>query len=79
MGGQKRPSKRWQAGYVGPDLAVQYAPTTFGPEIEARDSLAAELKKIESGEWTAPARRSQTLPPATFRCVRGVVAGSTGH
>ena len=63
---RKLPSKRWQAGYVGPDLAVHYAPTTFGAEIDARGWLAAEHKKIESGEWTAPARRSQTLPPATF-------------
>ena len=56
---RKLPSKRYQAAYNGPDLALHYAPETFDAKIDAEGWLAAERWLIESGRWTSPAAREQ--------------------
>jgi hypothetical protein len=45
-------SKRWLAGYVGPDNALHYAPNTFVAKIDAEHWLAEERRLISSGAWS---------------------------
>lgn len=54
---RKRPSGRFQAGYVGPDTATHYAPVTFSAAVDAEGWLRDERRLIESDEWTPPAER----------------------
>lgn len=58
---RKLPSKRWQASYLGPDLARYNAPTTFAAREDAEAWLASE-RRLVSGEagsrWTPPAQRA---------------------
>ncbi len=63
---RKLPSGRYQSGYIGPDLALHHPSGTFGTLMDASGWLAAERRKIDNGDWTAPSRRNSTLPPATF-------------
>ncbi|HEU0191744.1 MAG TPA: tyrosine-type recombinase/integrase [Mycobacterium sp.] len=53
---RRRPGGRWQAGYIGPDGALHYAPHTFSAEIDAEGWLAAERRKIDLGTWGAVER-----------------------
>lgn len=57
---RKRASGRWQAGYVGPDAATHYAPTTFERKVDAEGWLRDESRLIERDEWTPPKVRAAT-------------------
>lgn len=65
MAGSKRsfgtirrlPSKRYQASYVGPDLARHNAPETFTSKMDAEGWLTMERRLIEWDEWSPPAQR----------------------
>ena len=39
---RRLPSKRYQASYIGPDLARHVAPETFTAKIDAEGWIAAE-------------------------------------
>lgn len=54
---RRLPSGRYQASYVGPDLARHTAPVTYTGEMDAQHWLYAERLLIERQEWTAPAVR----------------------
>jgi integrase len=45
------PSGRWQAAYVGPDLKLHKAPSTFASDVAAEAWLATERHKIDTGTW----------------------------
>jgi integrase len=64
---RRLPSRRYQASYIGPDLARHAAPDTFEARLEAEAWLAEERRMIASGSWIAPKRRSAAalaaLPP----------------
>lgn len=51
---RRLPSGRYQARYVGPDLARHTAPTTFALKRDAEAWLGAEDRLIASGAWTSP-------------------------
>lgn len=51
------PSGRYQASYVGKDLARHVARTTFTAKMDAEYWLGDERRLIERGEWTPPAQR----------------------
>ncbi|MGV9710727.1 tyrosine-type recombinase/integrase [Gordonia sp. NPDC003424] len=55
---RKLPSKRFQARYVGPDMARHTAYTTYSAKIDAEAWLSDERRLIERGEWTPPASRA---------------------
>jgi integrase len=55
---RKLPSKRYQASYVGPDLARHVAPDTFEAKMDAEGWLRDERKIIASGEWMPPKSRA---------------------
>lgn len=61
---RKLPSGRHQAGYIGPDLQLHNAPTTFRSKIDAEAWIAAELRLVEQGQWESPQRRQQKLSRA---------------
>ena len=68
---RRLPSKRWQASYIGPDLARYNAPSTFDAKEDAEGWLAGERKLIQSGEWQSPverraARDAKTLTLAAY-------------
>lgn len=50
-------AKRYQASYVGPDLARHLAPETSTSKADAEGWLSQERRLIERDEWTAPALR----------------------
>ncbi|MBI4901835.1 MAG: site-specific integrase [Actinobacteria bacterium] len=54
---RRLPSKRYQASYVGPDLARHTAPDTFTARIDAEGWLANERRLVEWDEWISPERR----------------------
>lgn len=54
---RKLPSERFQASYVGPDLARHCAPFTFDARGCAERWLEEERRLIQLEEWTAPAAR----------------------
>ena len=60
------PSRRYQAAYIGPDLALHKAPMTFHTLMDARGWLADERRRIDTGNWIAPARRNRIEQPATL-------------
>ena len=64
---RRLPSKRYQASYIGPDLARHAAPDTFESKMDAEGWLRDERTMITSGEWTPPKRRAAvalaTQPP----------------
>jgi integrase len=55
---RKLPSKRYQASYVGPDLARHVGPDTFEAKIDAEAWLTDERRMIAAGEWTPPKSRA---------------------
>lgn len=55
---RRLPNGRYQAGYVGPDTDVHYAPTTFLRKDDAVTWLRDERRLIEDDEWTSPALRT---------------------
>jgi integrase len=65
---RKLPSGRYQAGYVGPDLALHNGLSTFETLMDARAWLAAERRHIEAGTWVNPAARNHpAAKPATLQ------------
>lgn len=50
-------SGRWQASYIGLDLARHCAPSTFATKMAGEHWLASERLLIERGEWTSPSTR----------------------
>lgn len=54
---RKLKSGRWQARYIGPDVAEHKAPATFGTKGDAEAWLGREQTLIASGGWTSPAAR----------------------
>lgn len=66
---RRLPSKRWQATYVGPDLARHTAPHTFAAKVDAEAWLAKEWALVNGDGWVAPKRRvelAERLAPPTF-------------
>ena len=68
---RKLPSKRWQASYVGPDLARHTGPTTFTTKIDAEAWLATQQAAIAADTWSLrslprPAAQAAPDDPATF-------------
>jgi integrase len=55
---RRLPSKRWQASYVGPDLARYSAPHTFEAKIDAEEWLTTERRLVLTDEWRPPGQRS---------------------
>lgn len=52
---RRLPSGRWQASYIGPDLARHPAPYTFEASLDAESWLVAERRLLTSDdEWTPP-------------------------
>src|SRR5687768_8548559 len=64
---RKLPSRRYQASYIGPDLARHTAPDTFEAKLDAEAWLAEERRIMASGSWIGPKRRTAAalaaLPP----------------
>lgn len=56
---RKLPSKRYQASYIGPDLARHLPLLTFGTKGDAEAWLAAERLLIATETWTAPKLRRE--------------------
>jgi integrase len=55
---RRLPSGRWQASYVGPDLARHTAPTTFQDKDTAVVWLRQERALMESDDWKPPKARA---------------------
>ncbi len=51
------PSGRYQASYIGPDLARHPAPHTFETQVDAEGWLAAERRLAAEEDWTPPRAR----------------------
>jgi integrase len=64
---RRLPSKRYQASYIGPDLARHTAPDTFETKLDAEGWLRDERNMISNDEWTPPKSRAAAalakLPP----------------
>ena len=60
------PSGRYQAAYIGPDLALHKAAATFQTIMDARAWLTAERRHIDAGTWISPARRNRSPEVATL-------------
>lgn len=56
---RRLPSKRYQASYVGPDIARHKAPQTFDTREDAEAWLTDERRLINAGDWTPPPVRAQ--------------------
>jgi len=54
---RRLPSKRYQASYLGPDLARYVGPKTFQARIDAEGWLAQERRLIETERWIPPNAR----------------------
>jgi integrase len=63
---RKLPSGRYQAGYIGPDLALHNGLSTFETLMDARAWLAAERRHMEAGTWVAPRVRNRATKAATL-------------
>lgn len=55
---RRLPSKRYQASYIGPDLARHAAPDTFEAKLDAEGWMRDEGKIITSEEWMPPKSRA---------------------
>jgi integrase len=64
---RKLPSGRYQAGYIGPDLALHNGISTFETLMDARAWLAAERRIMEAGTWVPPRARNRATQPATLK------------
>ncbi|MGV1007104.1 MAG: tyrosine-type recombinase/integrase [Dermatophilaceae bacterium] len=60
---RRLPSKRWQASYIGPDLARHAAPTTFDTKGDAEGWLGREHHLVSVGQWQSPAQRAEQHKP----------------
>jgi integrase len=56
---RRLPSKRWQAFYTGPDVALHYAPSTFETKMDAEAWLVDERRILARGAWLPPTARKQ--------------------
>lgn len=66
---RKLPSKRYQASYIGPDLARHSPPLTFDTKGDAESWLSAERLLITGETWTPPKLRREldkAKKPVTF-------------
>ncbi len=63
---RKLPSQRYQAAYVGPDLARYNAPSTFASRVEAEAWLMRIRDAIADGSWGA---ETDTVDPPVPRAV----------
>jgi integrase len=64
---RKLPSKRWQASYIGPDLARHAASQTFDTREDAEGWLNAERALTTTDTWTPPKTRARRVGgPLTF-------------
>jgi integrase len=64
---RKLPSGRYQAGYIGPDLALHNFPAgTFDTLMDAEAWLVDERRHILAGTWVAPAAGNRATKPATL-------------
>lgn len=75
--GQMRrlPSKRWQAFYTGPDVALHYATSTFDTKGDAEAWLTDERRIIAAGTWAPPKLRQARAAanrPAMFAAYAAV-------
>lgn len=59
---RRLPSKRWQASYIGPDLARHTAPRTFQAKVDAEAWLISQDRAIGRNEWKPPARSALPAP-----------------
>jgi integrase len=65
---RKLPSGRYQAGYIGPDLALHNFPAgTFDALMDAEAWLVDERRHIQAGTWVAPAARNRATKAATLK------------
>jgi integrase len=55
---RRLPSRRYQASYIGPDLARHAAPDTFEAKVDAEGWLRDERKIISDGAWMPPKLRA---------------------
>ncbi len=58
---RRLPSKRWQARYVGPDLARHNAPSTFDTKLDAQAWLSTRQTEISRGRWRRPGSEPRSL------------------
>lgn len=63
---RRLPSKRWQASFVGPDLARHNSPATFETKGDAEAWLVAERNLIASGLWESPMSRKEAKTASEF-------------
>lgn len=56
---RRLPSGRWQASYIGPDLARHTAPGTFEAKMDGEEWLAAERRLITADDWLPPGQRKR--------------------
>lgn len=62
---RKRANGRWQAYYMGPDLAFHRAPSTFQAKVDAEAWLATERRLIEDDQWSPAKSRRARVRRAT--------------
>src|SRR5258708_36142793 len=55
---RRLPSRRFQASYIGPDLARHYGPGTYAKSMDAETWLGEERRLIDQGIWTPPKQRA---------------------
>jgi len=66
---RKLPSGYYQAGYVGPDDVLHYAPQTFQAKVDAEEWLVAEHRLASRPEWMPPKERrayEEAIQPPTL-------------
>lgn len=54
---RKLPSGHYQAGYVGPDGQLHYAPETFETKLDAEEWLTDEHRRVSRPDWMPPKDR----------------------
>ena len=70
---RKLPSGRWQASFVGPDLARHSAPQTFETKGDAEGWLGRRQADVVAGEWRPPVPVVR-VAPLDLRRLLGPVA-----
>ncbi len=75
---RKLPSGFYQAGYVGPDNGLHYAPQTFQTKQDAEEWLSDEHRLIGRPDWMPPKERrayeEANLPPTLKEYAKGWMA-----
>jgi integrase len=56
-------SGRYQASYIGPDLQLHKATSTFETLMDARAWILDERRAIDAGTWMPPGSRNQIVEP----------------